>query len=168
MKRLKYVFIILTVLWMIVIVVFSAKNGSESVTESKKIVMLVANMVVPGFEQWSEKEQMEFVQQMNYPMRKVAHMTEYAILGSFLTVVCYLFRKKTNYAWLIPWILGTLYAMTDEAHQVMVPGRDGKMTDVLIDSIGVFVGALIVTGLLILIQKIIANARQKRKSPVTD
>lgn len=33
-----------------------------------------------------------------------------------------------------------LYAISDEVHQVFVPGRGAQVTDVLIDSFGAFIG----------------------------
>jgi VanZ family protein len=42
-----------------------------------------------------------------------------------------------------PWLIGTAYAVTDEIHQYVVPGRSCEVRDVVIDSCGVLVGALI-------------------------
>jgi len=36
--------------------------------------------------------------------------------------------------------MGIIYAITDEIHQLFVPGRSGKLEDVLIDTIGVWIG----------------------------
>lgn len=44
---------------------------------------------------------------------------------------------------LIGWVAGTLYAVTDEIHQVFVPGRFGQIRDVIIDSMGVAMGIVI-------------------------
>ena len=44
---------------------------------------------------------------------------------------------------LISWLCGTLYAMTDEFHQLFVPGRSGEIRDVCLDSAGVLVGVFI-------------------------
>ena len=35
-------------------------------------------------------------------------------------------------------IIGVLYAISDEYHQTFVPLRDGRVRDVVIDSIGIF------------------------------
>lgn len=52
-------------------------------------------------------------------------------------------------AWAVTWILGTLYAVTDEFHQLFVPGRVGAVMDVCIDSAGVAAGALIMWLILV-------------------
>ena len=38
------------------------------------------------------------------------------------------------------WLLCTCYAATDEFHQIFVPGRTPKVTDVMIDSAGAALG----------------------------
>ena len=78
------------------------------------------------------------------PVRKAAHITEFAVLH--LTVLFALFQ------WELPWkkwlkaalAVTVAYACTDELHQLLVPGRAGMVTDVLIDS----TGAALITGLL--------------------
>ena len=44
-------------------------------------------------------------------------------------------------ACLVPWAIGTLYAVSDEVHQYFVPGRSCELRDMLIDACGVAVGA---------------------------
>ena len=41
-------------------------------------------------------------------------------------------------------ILGIIYATSDEIHQAFVPGRAARVTDVIIDSCGVFFGIILV------------------------
>lgn len=41
------------------------------------------------------------------------------------------------------WLLGTIYAITDEIHQYFVPGRACSTLDIVIDSAGVAVGIVI-------------------------
>ncbi|HVM68784.1 MAG TPA: VanZ family protein [Gaiellaceae bacterium] len=66
-------------------------------------------------------------------LRKLAHVTEYAILGGLLL------RALRDRMWLA-FALGVAYAVTDEVHQTFVPGRRGAATDVLIDAVGVALG----------------------------
>ena len=40
----------------------------------------------------------------------------------------------------LPWLTGTLYAVTDEIHQYFVPGRSCEFRDICIDSAGVLCG----------------------------
>ncbi len=67
-------------------------------------------------------------------LRKLAHTTEYAILGALLV------RALGRHGLAVA--LGTLYAVSDEVHQSFVRGRHGAWYDVLIDSVGVALGVL--------------------------
>ena len=67
-------------------------------------------------------------------LRKLAHLTEYAILGALLARA--LARPELAIA------IGALYATSDEIHQHFVRGRHAAWYDVLIDTIGVSVGVL--------------------------
>lgn len=50
-------------------------------------------------------------------------------------------RKNQIY---ISTMLGILYAISDEIHQSFTPGRGPKITDVFIDSLGVFFGIIVI------------------------
>ena len=67
-------------------------------------------------------------------LRKLAHLAEYAVLGALLLRAC---RR--------PWAalaLATLYAASDEVHQLFVEGRQGSPLDVGIDALGALAGIL--------------------------
>jgi VanZ family protein len=65
-------------------------------------------------------------------LRKLAHAAEYAVLGALLT-------RATGRPPLAI-VIGVLYAVTDELHQLAVPGRHGAPLDVAIDALGVLIG----------------------------
>ena len=67
-------------------------------------------------------------------LRKIAHLSEYAILGALLV------RAIQRPAVAI--LAGGLYAVTDEVHQHFVRGRHAAWYDVLIDTVGVTIGVL--------------------------
>jgi VanZ family protein len=76
-------------------------------------------------------------------LRKLAHMTEYAIL--FLLFWRGLGQSGTfsvKKRLLTAFVLTILYAASDEYHQTFVPGRCGNLTDTLIDSIGAVLGLI--------------------------
>jgi VanZ family protein len=68
-------------------------------------------------------------------LRKVAHVTEYAVLGALLYRA--LGREPLALA------AGVAYAATDELHQHFVRGRHASPVDVAIDAVGVAVGMLL-------------------------
>jgi VanZ family protein len=60
---------------------------------------------------------------------------------------------------LTAWAAGTLYAGTDELHQLMTDGRSGQWTDVLLDSSGVLTGV----ALALLILHVVRSSGKERK-----
>jgi len=76
-------------------------------------------------------------------LRKMAHFTEFAVLGLLLTRLLTLLGKHGWYA--LPW--GVLAAAVDETIQIFVPDRGPALTDVGIDACGVLTGMiLLITG----------------------
>ena len=70
---------------------------------------------------------------VHFIMRKVAHFTEYAILG-FLAARA--FRTSTQRWFLICAALVVVYALLDEYHQSFVPSRTASIFDSMIDMAG--------------------------------
>ena len=68
-------------------------------------------------------------------LRKIAHAGEFAVLGALLLRA--LRDERAAFA------AGVAYAISDEVHQLFVPGRVGSPLDVAIDSVGVAVGVLL-------------------------
>ena len=79
---------------------------------------------------------------MNRIVRKLAHLTEFTILGSVLYTIL---RRYITYGTVIKTIaLGILIASLDEFIQLFSPGRSSQLSDILIDTIGVILGLLLV------------------------
>lgn len=138
---------LLSLLWMMFIFMMSQQNADTSTETSLRAGTLVAELVVPGYRDWTAAEQRALAMQIDYPVRKLAHASEYTVLGilyslSVLSVSVVPKRKKLLCT---AFPLGVLYAMSDEFHQLFVPGRAGRVSDVLIDSSGVLLGIAIVS-----------------------
>ena len=133
---------VLAVCWMVVIFAFSARNADLSTQDSMSIGILFGRLVVPSFAEMDAQMQVSFADLVDHPIRKLAHATEYAVLG-FLLTGSYADRSKKRLLQAgVPIILGALYAVSDELHQLFVPGRSCELTDMLIDSSGVVAGTL--------------------------
>lgn len=145
----KKIFLILAILWMAIIFSFSAKNADESTRESNAVGMFLGSIVYSDFEEWTEEEQQAFAEKWDHPVRKCAHMTEYAILGYFLVGAGYDGREKCRRVVGRSLGIAVLYAATDEIHQYFVPGRACMFTDVCIDSVGALLGVLFATVILV-------------------
>ncbi len=155
-------YLIATLIVMAFIFFQSSLQGPVSGNESGVFVEIIAKIlkVTPdeGF---------------HFTIRKLAHFTEYAILGITLGLLVWSPSNKaatehSNSAdhldetiasgevilpqfrtGFIAWLIGSVYAVTDELHQYLVPGRSCQVNDMLIDSAGVFFGVLL-TGILLL------------------
>ena len=78
--------------------------------------------------------------------RKLAHLTEYAILG-FLAARAFRTSKRPAISsrwFLISLTLIVVYALADEYHQSFVPTRTGTIYDSLIDIVGGLMALLLV------------------------
>ena len=134
---------------MAMIFCFSAQTGEQSGAESGamsgKITTWVLNLVVPGFGDFSPEKQEAIRSAVGFVVRKLAHFSEYALLGLSLMLHIRQIQKKTlvRLPWLWSWVIGTLYAATDEFHQGFVAGRGPSVRDVMIDSSGVIAGTLL-------------------------
>jgi VanZ family protein len=68
-------------------------------------------------------------------LRKLAHLSEYALLGLLLARAV---RRPG-----VAVGLAAAYAVTDEVHQTFVAGRHGAPLDVAIDTLGALVGVVV-------------------------
>ena len=132
--------LLLTVLIMLFIFCQSALPAEASKQESGLIVSRLA--------QWLQADE----DLISFVVRKGAHFLEYLVLGISLFWTVRDLRIKhgrvpdglAGRAVLVPWVVGVLYAVTDEVHQYFVPGRSCELRDVLIDACGVAAGVAVV------------------------
>lgn len=73
----------------------------------------------------------------------IEHIIEYAVLG-FLLSVAIKTRNEKMQRWAIFWaiMMATIYGITDEIHQLFVPGRTASFFDALMNCIGAVMGSL--------------------------
>ena len=138
-RKVRYLLLIINIIWMMVIFSFSAQPAKESTETSRKVIK-------PGFSDLPKKEQIRFAKKIEFPIRKLAHATEYTILGILMSLFFFSWNRK-RYG-LYGWLWGILYAITDELHQAFVPGRSCQMTDVAIDSLGCLCGCTVIALLM--------------------
>jgi VanZ family protein len=69
-------------------------------------------------------------------LRKLAHLAEYAVLGVLLD-------RALRRQLVVAVALASLYAVTDEVHQLFVEGRHGSPIDAGIDTLGALLGVLL-------------------------
>jgi VanZ family protein len=88
----------------------------------------------------------------DFIVRKLAHVMLFFTLAFFALKVI----RHWRWQYLAAWVFASVYGITDEWHQLFVPGRSGKAGDVIIDA----TGALILIAVVYLWDK----SRQKTKT----
>lgn len=69
---------------------------------------------------------------------KVVHMGAYAVLGATLAWGRRRSGARIGHGWMVS--VGALYGVTDEIHQMFVPGRSGDPADLAADVVGLVLG----------------------------
>ena len=93
-----------------------------------------------------------FVQRL---VRKLAHVFIFTVLAFFIRICLesWFGETKPSHLLLYSFLIGAVYAISDEVHQLMVPTRSGSIQDILLDCGGVLLGVLIAAGIIKLIRK---------------
>ncbi len=150
MKRVLFFFLkplsfLPALLMMYVIFQFSAQTGDHSgnlsYEVSYKIVEIGNEVLNKGLEEWQISE---YAYEIEYPVRKLAHMSEYFLLAVALSFPFYVYGLRGIPLMLVAGFLCVAFACGDEYHQSFVAGRGPSVKDVIIDSIGAFFGILTV------------------------
>ena len=133
----------LTLAIMILIFCFSSQPAESSDSTSGILAVKIANFFQPGWQSLEFHRRQAYYDRINYLVRKVAHFTEFALLGFSLHLCLESWFEKRFGLGLAAWTGATLYAALDEFHQIRVDGRSGQLTDVILDSCGVLTGVLL-------------------------
>jgi len=155
-KRKYLAWHILVLVWMVVIFMFSAQQGEASSDISGSVTHVLVTLVNRIFTiGWDEIKVLEIAGMIEYPIRKLAHMTEFGILSLLVFGATDAYQKvrDTKWCYVIAFGVTFLYAGTDEIHQLFVPNRYGCFTDVLIDALGAVIALLMLAGILALLKK---------------
>ena len=113
---------------------FCMSTEAGSTRHTSRIIGPLLRWIHPGISE-------ETVGRVQFFVRKTAHFSEYALLALLL------WRARRRPAWADPrpwsWrearfilVAAALFAASDEFHQSFVPGREGQVTDVLLDTLG--------------------------------
>lgn len=130
---------------MYVIYGFSAQDAGASSNlsyqVSYKIVEIGNEILNKGLD---ETQIADYADQIGYPVRKLAHMTEYFLLAVAVSFPFYVYGLRGFPLMLVAGFICVAFAAGDEYHQSFVAGRGPSVKDVGIDSIGAFFGIMTV------------------------
>lgn len=116
-------------------------SGNLSFEVSYKLVEIGNEVLDKGLEEW---EITEVATNIEYYIRKLAHMTEYFLLAIAVSFPLYVYGIRGIWLMLLAGFICVGFACGDEYHQSFVDGRGPSVKDVCIDSVGVFCGILLV------------------------
>lgn len=122
----------------------SAQTASESDTLSGKTIRIIAGVLMPQFEELSKAQQAKIVMAWQHIARKTAHALLYLVLGLLCMAALLQHSLDMKVRTAIALCISAGYAVTDEIHQLFVPGRGTQFSDVCIDACGALIGILLV------------------------
>lgn len=143
-KALRHLFLVLLIAWMCVIFFFSSQTEIDSDNTSDGVIEILLSSVYPEFDTLDIADKQYVVESYSAPIRKAAHFFEFLVLGALSFVFFATFSSLSQKTQLVfPTGFGFLYAISDEVHQLFVPGRACRILDIYIDSCGVLLGVML-------------------------
>jgi len=122
-------------LWMLLIFNLSAQVADQSDKLSKGIVSAIVEMVERVAHGYDIDTNV-----FNHLVRKFAHFFTYLMLGALVTNALRQSGVQGLRLSILALGICSLYAVSDEVHQLFVPGRGGQAIDILINSAGATIG----------------------------
>lgn len=144
-KFTRIAFPLLTLGWMGFIFLFSAQTALESSAVSNSLTEWLINFFWEDFKKLPLPEQTEILGIARFIIRKCAHGALYFVLGLFasLSLSTYSSPPLLLRAFFSQ-VICSIYAASDEYHQLFVDGRSGELRDIIIDSVGSLLAVILV------------------------
>lgn len=143
-----------------IIFAFSAQDAEESGSISRYVSEKCVEVAdVLSGRTWTEAFKEVLEAQIEHPIRKLAHFSEYACMGILVYTLWRQWKRRGRGLYLLTVIWVFLSAAGDEMHQYFIPGRWASPADVLLDTCGGVFGVLI----CICLESIFSRRRRKAK-----
>lgn len=137
----------------------SLANAAESSEKSGNVVRIIKPIIDPE----NKIEEDIFVT----VVRKLAHFSEFTLLGAEMLLLFYTFDKWRNlhiYRLCFPVGTAFLCAVTDELLQLTSPGRSCEFRDMMIDLAGIITGCALSLLVLFLAIKAVALIKYRKQT----
>ena len=158
LEQVRYIFnYTLLILWAALIFYLSSEGSDSSSGRSDAIVQTIQSLGVS----WPQDL-------LTFLTRKAAHIGAYFVFGLLAYNVVRMYSLAVRKALLLSAGIVLLYAMSDEFHQMFVPGRSGEVRDVLIDTTAGTVGVMLayLASKRFVGRRVVASSGQKAKNKV--
>ncbi len=130
---------------------FSSRTATESTVQSSAVLEFFKRIFGESF-----------ITKTDLIVRKCAHFLEFTGLGLLFALALFAQLSKPKTALAI--LFTSLYAITDEVHQIFVEGRACRVYDWAIDTAGAALGAFAFLIFFMIIRKIINKKQNTKKS----
>ena len=87
-KKTGIIWLIFTLVWMVVIFSFSAREADESAAMSHSVGKMIGRLVIPEYRSWSEDKQGQFAEKIDFPVRKWGLRTLFRKTGEERSYCC--------------------------------------------------------------------------------
>lgn len=153
-------------LMMYIIFSFSAQTGESSGNLSYQISYDIVEIKSDILSENKSSDQLAYeADGIHYYVRKAAHMTEYFLLAIAISFPLYVYGVRGIWLMILAGIVCVGFAGLDEYHQSFVDSRTPAVKDVGIDSIGAFIGILLVQAFC---WSVLNNPAKKKKRESTE
>lgn len=98
-------------------------------------------------------------------LRKIAHITEFALLSIEVTLLRFLYDKRSLSFFIHSLAFGLLVAVTDESLQIL-SDRGPSVSDVLLDTSGYVILAFVTEGVIMLTLYVMKRKKKRREDYV--
>lgn len=137
-----------------VIAGFSGQDSTQSQGLSGRVAAFIVDAADGlGIIDADDETRLDFIGKLQYPIRKGAHMTEYAVFTLTVMFAFFVCGVRGGMLYVLSVLVTIVYAASDEIHQLFVPGRSGQVKDVLIDTFGGILAAAAVKAFKSLFQR---------------
>ena len=139
LNKKQIIYMLALIIWMAIVFIFSNQPADVSSKASGGITEKVVHAITKDNKKitQTQREQIETI------IRKCAHFTLYLIGGILTTNLLSTTKVKDKHIILYAIVFCFVYAITDEVHQLFVPGRSGELRDVIIDTLGATTGTML-------------------------
>ncbi len=161
LTAIRFLLIILTLGVMITIFLLSADGADASNEKSDLLADSFIHTMLANFNLTPEQIDL-LLENAVFIVRKTAHFAEYAALGFFIYSVFVSFYVENKIAFPTSFVIGALYAVSDEIHQYFVPGRSCQFSDMLLDWCGVAAGIFVLWVTILIFKKVKEKKKQNK------
>lgn len=139
-----YICLVATCCWIIFIFSMSLQPADVSSETSLGFAEWLVETFLPDQQEIFDTFSLEQIGFWHHILRKLAHFTEYTILGMGMAMTWMQKERIKHFCSIGAALCCIGVAATDETIQLFVPGRSGQIKDVMLDSCGAIFGILLI------------------------